>query len=532
MLLSIEDLSVRLPKSADRDYAVRNLTLSLKSDEIVCVVGESGSGKSILAQAVMGILPQGPMIESGAINFEGVNLLAIEEGKRRAIRGNRVAMIFQEPLSALNPLMTIGNQITEVFHYHGQVQADIRQKAIDLIDAVGLPNPSLICDSYPFRLSGGQRQRVVIAMALALQPQLLIADEPTTALDVTTQAQILSLIRKLQRDRNMAVLFITHDFGVVADIADRVAVMRYGEVVETGSVTNVLKDPQHPYTKQLIAALPNIARKREVQSTNDVMLEVTNLTKKYFRGGGFFRQGLEFTAVKSVDLVIRRGETLGLVGESGSGKSSVGRCILRLIEPDEGRVVVAGREISALNLRNLRPHRHLMQMVFQDPYASLNPRHKIVDIIGSGLIAIGVAASSVREQVASLLLRVGLQAEAGERYPHEFSGGQRQRVAIARALALQPQLLIADEPVSALDVSMQAQILSLLRDLRETFGLSMLFITHDLRVAAEVCDRIAVMRAGEIVETGTTSQVFDSPQHQYTRALIAAIPGRSIFRAS
>ncbi len=532
MLLSIEGLSVRLPNNADRAYAVRDVNLALNRNEIVCVVGESGSGKSVLAQTIMGVLPEGPTIESGVVNLAGVNLLTLGEVKRRAIRGNRVAMIFQEPLSALNPLMTIGKQISEVFYYHGQTHGNTRSEVVDLIAAVGLPNPAVIYDSYPFRLSGGQRQRVVIAMALALRPELLIADEPTTALDVTTQAQILALIRKLQSDRQMAVLFITHDFGVVADIADRVAVMRYGEIVETGSATSVLRNPQHEYTKKLIESLPNVGRKQDRQTTADVVLEVGNLTKKYYRGSSLLRRGTEFKAVKDVDLVIRRGETLGLVGESGSGKSSVGRCIMRLTELDQGRVVVAGHDISALGRRKMRRHRHLMQMVFQDPYASLNPRHRIADIIGSGLVAKGVAPSAVREQVASLLVRVGLQAAVGDRYPNEFSGGQRQRIAIARALALEPVLLIADEPVSSLDVSMQAQILSLLKGLRESLGLSMLFITHDLRVAAEVCDRVAVMRAGEIVETGTTSEVFDNPQHQYTQALIAAIPGRSMFDAT
>jgi peptide/nickel transport system ATP-binding protein len=399
---------------------------------------------------------------------------------------------------------------------------------VELLAAVGLPEPALIADSYPFRLSGGQRQRVMIATALALNPDILIADEPTTALDVTTQAQILALIRGLQRQRQMSVLFITHDFGVVAEIADRVAVMSQGRIVELGPREAVLNRPQHPYTKGLIAAVPRLEppEPRRLEAA-PVVLSATALSKTYRSGGGLLRPTRVVEAVKNVSLTVRKGETVGLVGESGSGKTTVGRCLVRLIEADGGAISFHGVDLLKLTRRAMRPYRKRIQMVFQDPYASLNPRHKVERIIMAGPLAFGASAAAAATRAAELLRLVGLDANAGRRYPHEFSGGQRQRIGVARALALEPELLIADEPVSALDVSVQAQILGLLDDIRRRLDLAMLFITHDLRVAAQICDRVAVMHKGEIVEEGATRRVFGAPEHPYTQSLIDSIPGRA-----
>jgi len=527
-LIEIKNLSIALPKGLDREFAVRDVSLTVDRNEIVCVVGESGSGKSVTAQMLMGLLPPTLPLVNGTASFKGVNLATLTEKERRALRGDRMSLIFQEPLSALNPVMTVGEQIAEVFRYHRDETPDVRKKVVELLAAVRLPNPEAAYDSYPFRMSGGQRQRVVIAIALALQPDLLIADEPTTALDVTTQAQILELIRTLQRERQMGVMFITHDFGVVADIADKVVVMRHGEIVERGAASEVLGNPQHEYTRALIAAVP---RRRE-HSLSEVargeppVLRVRGMRKVYRTGGGLLKRASEVVAVNDMDLDLQPGETLGIVGESGSGKSTAGRCIMRLIEPDAGRIEIAGQDTSGLGVHAMKPHRHLVQMVFQDPYASLNPRRQVGEILCSGMINHGMAQADAERRARELLELVGLTTSAFNRYPHEFSGGQRQRIGIARALALKPRLLIADEPVSALDVSIQAQILTLLRELREQFGLSMVFITHDLRVASQICDRIAVMQRGVVVEQGATEDIFDSPQHPYTQTLIAAMPGR------
>ena len=528
-LLSVQGLSVRLPKDMDRQYATQNVSFDVFPDEVVCVVGESGSGKSVVAQTVMGLLPPALAVESGTLAFQGADLLGMSPEDHRALRGSRMAMIFQEPLSALNPVMTVGDQIAEVFRYHGRADGDLRRRVVELIDAVGLPTPEQMYDVYPHRLSGGQRQRVVIAIALALEPDLLIADEPTTALDVTTQAQILRLISDLQKSRKMGVMFITHDFGVVADVADRIVVMQNGEIVEQGPAGQILRQPAHPYTKKLIDSVPTFDKAVPASVDETTVLTVENLRKTYLTAGGLFTSRREVQAVKDVSFSIRRGETLGLVGGSGSGKSTVGRCIVRLIEPNGGRIVVDGHEISQLSVLQMRPYRSLVQMVFQDPFASLNPRRQVGDIIGAGLKAAGMSAREISERVARLLPLVGLSPQAAERFPHEFSGGQRQRIGIARALALEPKLLIADEPVSALDVSIQAQVLDLLRDLRDKLGLSMLFVTHDLRVASEICDRVAVMQLGEIVEIGATKEVFANPQHAYTRSLIDAVPGKQFF---
>jgi len=526
-LLSVRNLKVALPLNADRAFAVNDISFDLEPGEILCIVGESGSGKSLTAGAIMRLLPRSVKIVSGTIELEGRDLAALSEAEMRRWRGHRLAMIFQEPMTALNPLMRAGPQIEEILEAHTDLSANARKdRVLALMRAVNLPTPELLRDAYPFRLSGGQRQRVMIAMALALDPALLIADEPTTALDVTTQKQILGLIKDIQRRRNMGVLFITHDFGVVAEIADRVAVMQHGEIVEIGRTADVLNAPKHPYTQKLIAAVPRM-EPRQTAAERAPLLTAHHVVKTFRTGGGLFTKKRVVEAVKNVDLTIGSGETLGVVGESGSGKSTLGRLLIRLIGADGGEVSFAGADFLAASSAKLRALRPQIQMIFQDPYASLNPRRKVGQIIADGMLAHGAKPADAFARVRELLGLVGLDAGAMERYPHEFSGGQRQRIGIARALALNPKLLIADEPVSALDVSVQAQVLDLLNDIRHRFNLSMLFITHDLRVAAQVSDRIAVMKLGEIVETGPTEQIFLRPQHPYTKELLDAVPGKA-----
>ena len=521
----IENLTVALPKGADRAEALTDVSLDLHRGEILCVVGESGSGKSMLANAVMGLLPEGVAAKQGRIHLGETDLLALTEAQLRDLRGRRMAMIFQEPMSALNPLMRVGDQIAEMFEAHDQfTDTERRTRALKLIEEVGLPDPPKILRAYPFQLSGGQRQRVMIAMALALEPTVLIADEPTTALDVTTQAQILALIKQLQATRGTAVLFITHDFGVVAEIADRIAVMQNGVLVELGTAQDVLSKPTHDYTQRLIAAVPSLTppKPTPLKDTPEV-LSADRLAKTYSTRSGWFGSTRNVKAVDDVGFILRKGETLGLVGESGSGKSTVGRCLVRLIEPDRGTIKLSGDVVSGTEA--VRRARRRMQMVFQDPFASLNPRHRVGHILTAGQIAHGTTPAAARVRAADLLTLVGLAASALDRFPHEFSGGQRQRIGIARALALDPEILIADEPVSALDVSVQAQVLALINELKTQLQLSMLFITHDLRVAAQVCDRIAVMQMGRIVEIGDTAAVFANPQHDYTKRLLASVPG-------
>ncbi|MGI9420600.1 MAG: dipeptide ABC transporter ATP-binding protein, partial [Geminicoccaceae bacterium] len=498
-LLAIRDLHVALPEGSERRHAVEAVDLDLAPNEILCVVGESGSGKSLTARAVMGLLPRPHVrIERGSIHFGEEDLAEASEARLRAIRGSDISMIFQEPMTALNPVMTIGNQIDEVFRYHVAMgRKERRERAIALFDDVHLPDPAQIVDSYPHELSGGQRQRAMIAMALALDPKILIADEPTTALDVTTQAQILKLIKELQAGHDTGVLFITHDFGVVADIADRVAVMQHGRLVEMGPADKVLNAPEHAYTKTLIAAVPSLMPRASRRQAAEPVLKVEGLRKTYRSGGGFLGFGGKERRVVAADDVtfeLRRGETLGIVGESGSGKSTVARCIVRLNDADEGRIFLGDTDLRPLGRAAMRPFRAKIQMVFQDPFASLNPRTKVGKIIAQGPLIQGIPAKEAEERARELLSIVGLDERAFDRFPHEFSGGQRQRIGVARALANDPEVLIADEPVSALDVSIQAQILKLLDEIRERMSLSMIFITHDLRVAAQVCDRIAVMR--------------------------------------
>jgi peptide/nickel transport system ATP-binding protein len=476
----------------------------------------------------MGFLPRIIKVTSGSIQLDGMSIVGMPPEQLRSLRGRVVSMIFQDPLSALNPLMTVGAQIIEVMLAHGVGTAETRRaRAIELLTEVGLPDPQLMYHQYPFRLSGGQRQRVMIAMALALEPAILIADEPTTALDVTTQAQILHLIRDIQRRKGMSVMFITHDFGVVAEIADSVVVMEKGHIVEQGAADQVLKSPQHPYTRRLLAAVPRLTgkdRSRQTQVASPV-IKVENLLKTYRSGGVLFGKQRVVPAVRDVSFEVAPGRTLGVVGESGSGKTSLGRLLIKLLDTDGGRILFEGRDIAALKEVEFRSLRPRIQMIFQDPFASLNPRSTVGHILTVGPVAHGMPYAKARDEAKALLAHVGLDAGAFDRYPHEFSGGQRQRIGIARALMFKPKLLIADEAVSALDVSIQAQILQLLDQIQRETGVSMIFITHDLRVASQICDEIAVMQKGRIVEHGPPSQIFLAPQSAYTRELVAAIPG-------
>ncbi|WP_316178021.1 MULTISPECIES: ABC transporter ATP-binding protein [unclassified Bradyrhizobium] len=530
-VLTVDRLSVRLPKGADRTHAISEVSLAIAENEIVCIVGESGSGKSMMANAIMRLLPDGVGTDGGRILFTGRDLCTATAAEMRSIRGAEIAMVFQEPMTALNPLRSIGDQIGEVFDIHTDLsKAEIRSRVLSLLSDVHIPDPPRAAKAYPHELSGGQRQRAMIAMALALDPKLLIADEPTTALDVTTQAQILKLIRELQQRRKTAVLFITHDFGVVAEIADRVVVMQHGIVVEQGAAADILQRPQHDYTRQLIAAVPPVAAPPARELSDRMILTISGVSKTY-RTGGFLGRGERVThAVRGVSLALPKGATLGIVGESGSGKSTLARCIIRLIDPDAGTILLDGEDWARLSRSEVRGRTRQMQMVFQDPFASLNPRRKAVELVAQGPIVHGTARDQALTEARELFSLVGLDPSAADRFPHEFSGGQRQRIGLARALALRPKVLVADEPVSALDVSVQAQVLKLLTSLRERLDLSIIFITHDLRVAAQICDLVAVMKDGVVVEHGPTHDVFGNPQHPYTQALLEAIPGGDFAR--
>ncbi|WP_274631048.1 dipeptide ABC transporter ATP-binding protein [Arvimicrobium flavum] len=529
VVVEIRDLNIALPAGADRPLAVQNLSVELRENEILCVVGESGSGKSLLAGAIMGLLPPGVHVSGGSIRYDGRELSTLDEAGFRPIRGRRIAMIFQEPMTALNPVLTVHEQIDEVLQAHGMTDAAKRQhRILELLEATGLPEPATLQHAYPFRLSGGQRQRVMIAMALALEPDVLIADEPTTALDVTTQKQILSLLREVQQRSKLAVLFITHDFGVVADIASRVAVMQHGVLVEYGGARDVLDQPQHPYTQRLIDAVRGLSREPLLLQgeSSSTVLEIANATKTYVTRSGFFTSQLrEVHALRNVNLKVEHGETVGLVGESGSGKSTLGQVVVQLLDADAGTIRFNGEDLSAMSRKRFSEVRPKIQMIFQDPYASLNPRHKIGRVLTESQILHGATKEEALARAEAMLEMVSLDRSALRRFPHEFSGGQRQRIGIARALVMEPELIVADEPVSALDVSIQAQVLDLLLDLRRKLKLSMLFITHDLRVAAQLCDRIAVMRKGEIVELDASEKVLRDPQHEYTRLLLNSMPG-------
>lgn len=526
-VLSIRNLTIALPSGADRPHAVRHAALEVRHGEIVCLLGESGSGKSVIAQAVMGLLPAALRPLEGAIELLGENVLTASPDRIRDLRGKRMAMVFQEPMTALNPTMACGAQVDEMLAQHSSAGTrDRRQRILEMFERVRLPEPERIYASYPHQLSGGQRQRIVIAIALIMKPALLICDEPTTALDVTTQAEILGLIRELQAESGTAVLFITHDFGVVAEIADRVVVLRLGEMIEQGDKLQVLQQPREPYTRKLLAAVPSLVpRVRSPVEREYPLLQAQGISKTYATGSWPGRRRT-VQAACDVSLTVLPGETVGIVGESGSGKSTVARCIARLIEPTAGDIFANGRSVAKARGRSLYPFRRSVQVVFQDPYRSLNPRQTVGASIIEGPLNFGVPYNEAWKRAEELMTLVQLKPEALRRYPNEFSGGQRQRISIARALACEPQVLIADEAVSALDVSVQAQILELLDEIQQRLRIGILFITHDLRVASQICDRVLVMRRGEIVEQGTIEEVFLRPRHAYTQTLLAAAPGR------
>ena len=528
-VLSVRDLTVRLSGVPDLPPVLDRISLDIRAGETACLVGESGSGKSVTSLTVMGLLPKDSLeTAGGAIRLGDTDLLALTPTQQRQFRARRMAMIFQEPMTALNPVMRVGDQIDEVLRTHtDQSAAERNRRVLDIMDQVHLPDVGRIARSFPHQLSGGQRQRIMIAMALVLEPELLIADEPTTALDVTTQKQILSLIAELQEKHGTAVLFITHDMGVVAEIADTVHVMRHGRIVERGPVERILRQPTDPYTRELLTSVPSLVpRPVSAAPSSEIILDVRALEKTY-GGTGLFRRSAETRAAKDVTFTVARGRTLGIVGESGSGKSTVARCILRLVDSTAGEVRLDGEEIARLSRSELRPHRRHMQIVFQDPYRSLNPRWTVARSLIEGPVNFGTAKAEALREAGDLLEFVGLSRDALDRYPHQFSGGQRQRIAIARAVAMRPDLLVADEAVSALDVSVQAQVLDLLADVQQKLGLALLFITHDLRVAAQICDEVVVMQHGAVVETGAAAAVLTEPRHEYTRALIDAAPGRN-----
>ncbi|WP_426420017.1 dipeptide ABC transporter ATP-binding protein [Bradyrhizobium genosp. A] len=552
-VLSVAGLTTSFMRERQWIPVVRNVSFDVAPRETVAIVGESGSGKSVTALSIMRLIPKESGRSEGRIMLSGRDLLTLPETSMKDIRGNDVAMIFQEPMTSLNPVLTIGFQIAEALIQHrGLSRAAAEAETIRLLDRVRIPAAKSRFHEYPHRFSGGMRQRVMIAMALACKPKLLIADEPTTALDVTIQAQILELLKQLQQEEGMSILFITHDMGVVAEIADRTVVMYGGQAVETDATSRIFAAPSHPYTRALLAAVPRLgsmdARTRpmrfpivdKVTGTSDEpvetpdtvssaerpLLEVSNLTTRFpIRSGLFGKVSGRVHAVENISFTLRAGETLALVGESGCGKSTTGRSILKLTEPDAGTVLIDGQDVLAMNGRTLRDFRKHMQIVFQDPFASLNPRMSVGTAIAAPLFANGLAtATQARDKVADLLLRVGLTADMAARFPHEFSGGQRQRICIARALALGPKLIVADEAVSALDVSVKAQVVNLMLDLQASMGLAFLFISHDIAVVERMSHRVAVMYLGEIVEIGPRAAVFGNPQHPYTKKLMAAVP--------
>jgi microcin C transport system ATP-binding protein len=524
-LLSVHDLSVSFGRGDTAVAAVKDVSFDLERGQTLALVGESGSGKSVTALSILQLLPY-PQAHhpAGSITLEGKELMGASESLLRKVRGNRIAMIFQEPMTSLNPLQPIGRQIGEVLTLHrGLSNKAARQRVAELLRMVGLPQAEQRLDAYPHSLSGGQRQRVMIAMALANEPDVLIADEPTTALDVTVQAQILALLKDLQNRFGMALLLITHDLGIVRKMADRVCVMRGGTVVERGETNAVFTDPQHPYTRQLLAAQPN-GRPNPVAPDAQTVLVAENIKVWFPIRHGLFRRGIgQIKAVDGIDLTLREGQTLGVVGESGSGKSTLGLALLRLIK-SEGTLSFLGRPLQGLSSKSLRPLRRDMQMVFQDPYGSLSPRRSVGQIVGEGLDVHGMGnrGGNRRSLIDETLREVGLDPAIQDRTPNAFSGGQRQRIAIARALILKPRLLILDEPTSALDLSVQSQIVDLLRDLQKRHRLAYLFISHDLRVVRALADTLIVMKDGRVVESGPADRLFAAPETAYTRALMAA----------
>ncbi|MEY2657108.1 MAG: Glutathione import ATP-binding protein GsiA [Pseudomonadota bacterium] len=524
-VLSIQGLTVALPAGGDRAHAVQSVSLQIEAGRTLCVVGESGSGKSVMATTVMGLLDKALKPVAGDILLNGESLLGASAARMRELRGQTLGMVFQEPMTALNPVMTCGDQVDELLTTHTRWSAEERRAEIlRVFERVRLPEPERMLRSYPHQLSGGQRQRIVIAMAVILKPALLICDEPTTALDVTTQQEILRLIADLQREQGSAVLFITHDMGVVAEIADQVLVMNQGEVVESAARDEVLCRPRAAYTRQLLSAVPAMTppAPRPV-ATGAVQLAGHDVGKTYV-ARDWLGRARPTVALEHAELALRAGETVGVVGESGSGKSTLARCLIRLIDPTAGRIHWGDAEVAHLPESQLRPLRHRVQVVFQDPNRSLNPRRTVGQSLIEGAMNFGQSRQEAEALAADLMQQVRLPVEALKRYPSQFSGGQRQRLAIARALACRPQVLVADEAVSALDVSVQAQILTLLREVQDRLGLGLLFITHDLRVAAQLCDRVLVMHQGHIVEQGPTAQVYAQPSHAYTRRLLDAAP--------
>ena len=524
-LLSIRDLSIAFGSGAREFLAVDRVSFDIGKGETVAVVGESGSGKSVTALSVMKLLPYPSAHHpSGSIMFKGRDLLPLSERQMRHVRGNDITIIFQEPMTSLNPLHTIEKQIGEILELHQGVTGQAaRARILDLLDQVGIPDPAGRLKSYPHQLSGGQRQRVMIAMALANEPDLLIADEPTTALDVTVQAQILKLLKDIQTRLGMSVLFITHDLGIVRKIADKVCVMQRGKIVEKGSVERVFQSPEHPYTRALLAAEPK-PDPAPPRPEAPVVIETKDLKVWFPVKRGLLRKVVgHIKAVDGVSVELRKGETLGVVGESGSGKTTLGLAILRLISSD-GPIVFMGDPIQELKFKEMRPYRHNMQIVFQDPYGSLSPRMSVSDIIEEGLWVHhpGLPAAERQRRIVAALDDVGLDAQTRYRYPHEFSGGQRQRIALARALVLEPTFIVLDEPTSALDMLIQSQMVDLLRDLQKRHDLTYLFISHDLRVVAALASRLLVMRHGKVVEEGAAAELFKAPTSDYTRALFAA----------
>lgn len=525
-LLEISNLRIALD-GAESLQVVKGLDLSIEAGQTMCLVGESGSGKSLTALATMGLLP--PVLKpiAGSIKLKGEELLGARQSRMRSLRATSMSMIFQEPMTALNPVARVGQQIEEVLEFHSDLSPAARRRRVkEMMENVHLPDVDKMYRSFPHQLSGGQRQRIMIAMALVMRPQLLIADEPTTALDVTTQAQILHLIRELREQQGAAVLFITHDMGVVSEIADDVTVLKLGEVMETQPVDDLLRHPRMEYTRDLLQSVPSqVPRMERSPQSDNIVLAAEDLNKVY-GGGGFFGRGREVHAAQNVSFDLAKGRTLGIVGESGSGKTTVARCIMRLIDPTSGAIRVGGTDIASLSQKDLKPQRKNIQIVFQDPMRSLNPRIEIGQSIIEGPLNFGVPRAEAMKRARELLELVGLPASAVNRFPHQFSGGQRQRIAIARALAMDPDVLVADEAVSALDVSVQAQVLDLLAELQERLGLGILFITHDLGVASQICDDVLVMQHGRVVEYGPAAQVLGAPQQDYTKALIKAAPGR------
>ncbi len=523
-LLAVRDLAVTFGADEQAVQAVRGVSFDINRGETLALVGESGSGKSVTALSVLQLLPYPSASHpTGSIRFQGQELVGASTRELLQVRGNRISMIFQEPMTSLNPLHTIERQVNEVLILHkGLSREAARKRTLELLDQVGIPEAAKRLDAYPHQLSGGQRQRVMIAMALANEPDLLIADEPTTALDVTIQAQILKLLKSLQARYGMALLFITHDLGIVRKMADRVCVMTKGRIVEHGPVAEVFDHPQHSYTQHLLSAEPK-GRPADVDPAAPEILRLDDLKVHFPIKRGVLRRTVgHVKAVDGVSIALREGHTIGLVGESGSGKTTLGLALLRL-ERSEGGIRFDGQDLQALSQRDLRPLRRQMQIVFQDPFSSLSPRMSVGEIIGEGLEVHRIGTREERqEMIVRALGEVGLDAAARDRYPHEFSGGQRQRIAIARALVLKPRLIVLDEPTSALDMSVQAQIVDLLRDLQARYKLAYLFISHDLKVVRALADEVVVLRHGKVVERGSATQVFQAPQTPYTQALIAA----------